>query len=321
MFNRDWLSNVVLAVSVVILISVAIAFRHYAGGHEELGADLYTVDKQATGSNAKPASQVKLENPRIYQPRCQAPESSEEANLCIQRELADTARETADLAWRQMLIGALGFGAVVLTLLVSAVATWAAARAVTIAKVSERAWLSIEGFALSSPLVNSPEGIRSDLVIDILNTGQSPAANVHIDVRVCAQNWQAMDELRTLAEAARAPAPRHWRRAMMGETIAVGRPAVRQISLLLGTAAVLESRRSLAPLTWVVPSIVGCLTYRSAFDRALHQTGFIFDLRHQPAGAATMLAFDTDTAGALVAGPIPQSELRIFQTMISGFVT
>jgi hypothetical protein len=175
MFNRDWLSNLALAGCVIALILGAIAFRHVAASFQSVGAeeqhDRNHAGSQSSHGAATSASAKKLENPRIYELRCQAPESTEEVNLCIQRELADTARYMADLTRQQVLIGGLGFAALVITLLLSTYGTLSASQAVRIAKISERAWLSVERLALSGALRNSAEGLRLDLVMTFLIVG------------------------------------------------------------------------------------------------------------------------------------------------------
>jgi hypothetical protein len=238
-------------------------------------------------------------------------EAHDHADICAQHRMADYAQYGAWLLFVSFFLT--GWAAI------------ASARAVKIANktliVSERAWLSIETFAIKGSLSNSAEGIRTNLVIELLNSGRSPAANVRIDTKICAQSWQSMDALKVLSEAALVNPSTHWRRRMLGETIAPGRPAVRELSILLETSEILSSLQVLAPMSWVVPAIVGCLTYRSAFDdAAIHQTGFIFELRRQAANTQNMIGIEVDNGGAIAGGDIPLAELRIFRTMVSGFM-
>lgn len=75
------------------------------------------------------SAQRNVSTPQIhadYQPSCEAPESREESELCAQWRAAELADRSAELAWWQNVIGGAGFGAVVLALILSALATKAA---------------------------------------------------------------------------------------------------------------------------------------------------------------------------------------------------
>lgn len=64
-------------------------------------ATLYT---QLQPLRRDPAPLDRLNNPRLYEPNCRAPEDREEADLCAQRDMALSARDVYTLSWWQLLL-------------------------------------------------------------------------------------------------------------------------------------------------------------------------------------------------------------------------
>lgn len=127
----NWLSQTAIAGWVIAAILGAVVIFQWNAGVGPHIRDDQNQALQAHLSGAQRRSPVlvskkKLEQPRVYEPRCDAPESLEESELCAQWTATKVAQDGSELAYWQNLISAAGFAAVVVALVFSVLATKAA---------------------------------------------------------------------------------------------------------------------------------------------------------------------------------------------------
>jgi hypothetical protein len=120
---------------------------------------------------------------RTYRTICKAPYNREYADLCQQWRVAEAAEKQVIAIW-------ISNGALIFTLILTAVATWAASRAARAAEkaveVTEgtakqelRAYVDIKGGVIRLPLDHSEMMVR----VDFSNYGQTPATNIRFWAR------------------------------------------------------------------------------------------------------------------------------------------
>lgn len=132
-------------------------------------------ESQGDGRQRQKASnQRRLDNPRLYEPNCEAPKDSEESDLCAQREMAIAARDLYNISWWQLLVSALGLGGLIVTLALTR-------RAVAAANTGNQLALQTsinEGQAYvlaDSASVGWLEGEKPIVYMAVRNGGDTPA--------------------------------------------------------------------------------------------------------------------------------------------------
>jgi hypothetical protein len=145
----------------------------------------------------------------------------------------------------------------------------------------QRPWLSVEATA-AGPIVWKGNAVEMKFLFVIENVGRTPALNVRIDVelRVELGSGRLDEEQRRLADEARA------RPAYMGHTVFPGRRLEISYILEAGAAELANASAAMGGSDLILPHILGCASYYSAFAEGSHQTGFIYEiLRRWPDGS------------------------------------
>ena len=142
---------------------------------EQRAADPAGVSPLAEPTHALEPADKKLSKADIYKRSCNTPENYQEADLCEQRRMADTA--DANLTWMkiQTVVGGIGLAFVFGGLVTSAVSAWTSARSTNIARkalqMAQGAILDFIGFKVQWHAAQR----RFDIEIRIKNTGKSVA--------------------------------------------------------------------------------------------------------------------------------------------------
>jgi hypothetical protein len=159
--------------------------------HQAVAAE--ASNKQQSATNQTAPADPHQQSPKEYRPRCDHPQSREESNLCAQWGAVFAARDAnrltqeANSALRDAnTINAstlwwtrIGFGAVLLTLIATAWAAWAAGDAARAANRSVDRFESAErGFLVPKVSVNSPDVVT----ISLQNTGRTAVTILHADL-------------------------------------------------------------------------------------------------------------------------------------------
>lgn len=134
MFNRDWVSNpetrrAVVGTAALLILAGAIWLEPHSQRQREA--------EQERGQAV--AQNWRLNNPRIYQPECEKPESREESDLCAQQSMARVARDVYVLTWWQLVLGAFSLGAILFTLRETRIASRAALKSANAAVLAAEA--------------------------------------------------------------------------------------------------------------------------------------------------------------------------------------
>lgn len=128
------------------------------------------------------AAQQGAAKPEMYEPDCRQPKSQPDADLCVQRRVADAAEGALHLSQIQTYVGVLGLFFVLATLGVTAYtgkAASVAAQAAVDAVGAERAWMTLGGldypFYDNADTSDGPIGPGVALSFRWTNTGRSPS--------------------------------------------------------------------------------------------------------------------------------------------------
>lgn len=127
--------------------------------------------------------------PSTYQAICQEPKNSTDADLCQQWRTAENGLAQIELAHMQLVASFFEIGALVLTVILSAVASIAAVNAAKAAReaiATDRPWMTFDGIEISfmkgthdGETMSNGIGVR----LGFRNTGRSPALTVRLAVR------------------------------------------------------------------------------------------------------------------------------------------
>lgn len=123
--------------------------------------------------------------PSVYTPDCSKPKDHDEADLCLQRRMTQTAEEALQVARQQSWIGGISLLFVIASLVLTAWAAWAATQAASTAKIAisitqkigeaqVRAYLYLK----SARYQRRKDSVSA--ILEIGNAGQSPASDIKI---------------------------------------------------------------------------------------------------------------------------------------------
>lgn len=201
---------------------------------------------------------------------CPRGAENRKSDLCAQWKSADAASEaarwTAHTFWLSLVGTVVGAGTLIAAFLAARYAKNAAGearRAADIARDSfianERAWLTVELHPDGALTFYETGGCELPVYLTIKNLGRTPALNVHTSMTMVPMRQDHIDEV---AEYAAEQRERNttWRR-----------------TLLPGDSYDRRWGPSLDDYTQApYATILGCVTYETLPDRALHQTAFCY---------------------------------------------
>jgi hypothetical protein len=151
-------------------------------------------------------------------------------------------------------------------------------------ETAERPWISVTA-ELRSPLTFKDGRGQIRIALRLLNTGRSPAIGVDIRTVICPISIDAIKELKKLSET-KPPydswldedhdAP-GWRRRTFGKTMFPNEPLGVPENLVMQPDEI-EAAAKRDRTNFINPAIVGLVTYKFAFSKTEHHTGFIIDL-------------------------------------------
>ena len=149
----------------VLDLTVCHAALAVNGGTDQGDGQPNAPANEATGKSPKPLPVTPVtEAPRayVYPYSCEHPQNAQQDNLCIERKAAKAAEDQAKWASYTVIVGIAGTVAVVLTLIATTIAAWAAHRGADAAKIAA------DAAARSAALI--PKFERAYLAVGWTNT-------------------------------------------------------------------------------------------------------------------------------------------------------
>ena len=179
MSHRSWQSYIATLAALVAVLAVSNRTQLEAGDH----TDHASVGVTAYQADVRQAFFTWPTKPGPYQADCKTPKDREEADLRAQRRMAEAAEDFVTLTDRQIWIGALGLGAIIITIVLSIRATRAAENQVRLSRealiAEQRAWIFVELSIGSGGFSHSEDYASADVSLRIENIGKTPALFVH----------------------------------------------------------------------------------------------------------------------------------------------
>jgi len=269
------------------LNGTALAARQQDRGHS--GAPAKNAAQQPPAP-APPAG-AQAPEPYIYPYSCERPKSAEQDNLCTARKAADAAEKQAVWAQNTFLLGITGTFFVILTLAATTVATWASKRsadaAVRQAEVARRTlsaslrpWVKAE-LVLRGPIVWTNQGGSIMLVTKMINIGNVPALGV--DIEIDARSPMEGD----LPAEQIAFADQFRKKGNIGFTMFPNDPVTIEYTTHINQTEITRAKsywhdKKGVDRDELFVTLFGCVTYWSAIDDTVCQTGLIFKVRRRP---------------------------------------
>jgi hypothetical protein len=174
-------------------------------------------------------------------------------------------------------------------------------------ELSERPWITVSNPVITGSLTVDNNGVASTSVsVIIKNIGKSPA-RIFPQWELTSYN-QADDVLSKMCH--QSPPWQHQKEVPRLEALGpILFPDGDPPPINLGLPGKLMS---IAPRTYlVIPSVVGCIIYKSFTTDEIYYTGFIYDLSAEVGkGAITVIRFETD--GSIIETPTQEVDLRPF---------
>jgi hypothetical protein len=194
-------------------------------------------------------------------------------------------------------------------------------------ETAERPWISVTA-ELRSPLTFKDGRGQIRIALRLFNTGRSPAIGVDIRTVICPISIDAIKELKKLSET-KPPydswldedhdAP-GWRRRTFGKTMFPNEPLGVSENLVMQPDEI-EAAAKRDRTNFINPAIVGLVTYKSAFSKTEHHTGFIIDLAIAIPEVPDVYPGLLLNKGRADDQEIPTSRMVLHSTFISGYVT
>jgi hypothetical protein len=177
-----------------------------------------------------------------------------------------------------------------------------------IMRAAQRPWVKV-ALEIAGPLTFTPEEARVAIAFVLMNTGNSPAVNVEVHPEVAqtiqpkqnfvAQMLEICRRVKTIPDDIN---------TLIGQTIFPG-DTFTQIMFLPKRRAEIEDAfsefQNNPKNEYFTPEIVGCVSYRFAYQNGRHVTQFIGDVRRKE---NPIISFKTSE------GDVPASDLVVFRT-------
>jgi Glycosyl transferase family group 2 len=173
MSHGNWLY--VIAIGGCLTFTLSSGVRH-AQNNSATPAQQPQQQKQAP--TPPPIVEPQVAQPDYYKTSCETPKDHDAADLCEQRRMAKAAEDAVWWARAQTILGVLGFGVVIATLVFTAVATRAASRAAKAAEeaiiIENRPWIKFAVNINGNPTING-HGMTFSCQMKLTNVGNGPA--------------------------------------------------------------------------------------------------------------------------------------------------
>lgn len=141
----------------------------------------------------------------------------------------------------------------------------------------QRPWVSVTVTQVA-PITWDSNGANFTFDFILENTGKTPAVNARIDMKVFGDRGvNDIERQRTLSLQAEKS------QAFMGVTLFPGKTATMRISTIIGQAELDDRKRGWLEsykkeCDWIMPVLIGCVTYDNVFNDVRRQTGFIREI-------------------------------------------
>ena len=210
-------------------------------------------------------------------------------SLTIARESADAGRRAAEIAQQSLI-------------------------------ASNRAWVKVD-IAAGGPIVYDADGARFTFDFRIMNVGHSAATNVWINVRIIyptlpsggveAKPMTAVEDFQALIEQGKNRPVNTFGFVLF--------PGDFLIQPMILTMTKEDLKLASGDLGAIYPMLIGAVEYRLGFDNNTHQTGFAVDIgRPDVPRPYTTAKNRWPRAIWIEEGDVPQSEIRLFRSFITG---
>jgi hypothetical protein len=192
--GRRLIGAAAFALTIAYGVTIAEAFEIDGAGIYHPSADDEALNAGQNPTAAAPREEAEAK-PGYYESRCKEPQSTDDADLCQQWRMANATEELRALADRQLWATYSEIGALVTSLVftaiaaaAAAVAAWKAAEANRLSRenaiADRRAWLAISSLVLLKPLSRAGDNIVTEVAFTCENIGRSPAIDVASDVKI-----------------------------------------------------------------------------------------------------------------------------------------
>jgi hypothetical protein len=184
--------------------------------------------------------------------------------------MAEAAEDLVTLTNRQIWIGAIGLGAILVTIILSIRATRAAENQVRLSRealiAEQRAWLFVTLSAEGDFTSSEEHGGYLNVAANIANIGRTPALYVSTEIEMIFDLWNLPERLAAFCREKKTLNTKWGRSLLAGDSYT--KPW-----------ALHTERKEMGEVNdngWIFPCIIGCVTYQILPDKSLHQTGFVY---------------------------------------------
>ncbi len=183
---------------------------------------------------------------------------------------------------------------------------------------ANRPWIRVE-IQVAGPVVFNVNGANITLSYVMKNIGRSPATHVMANPRLIApilagdrsRNFDPLAELRRqIADEKNRPFMN------LGNSIFPDEAITQEITVSMSQDEIREATQA---INAIFPTVIGTVRYRIGFDEAVHQTGFIVEVRRSNVPRPATIAKNRSAADIWVdEGDVPSGDVRLFRSIIDG---
>ena len=181
---------------------------------------------------------------------------------------------------------------------------------------ANRPWVKAE-IQVGGPLLYNVNGANFIIRYVLKNIGHSPATNIFVNPRVIAPAigvdslFDLRGELMKTIVAQKAQAGNPFGFALFPDEI-----AVQNVTVSIPQD---ELKRITQKVEFIMPTILGTISYRMGFDTDVHQTGFLFEVRRSDKPRAVSAEKNRAPSGIFPdEGDIPADEIRLVGSILDG---
>jgi hypothetical protein len=182
-------------------------------------------------------------------------------------------------------------------------------------KAAQRPWVKVDP-QIAGPLTYTSDEARVNIAFVLKNTGNSPAINVQIDPEIALHIQPKKNYIQQMLEICNRVKATPDDNALLGHAIFPGDIFTYKISLAKRRAEIenaLSEFQNGGKEEFFSPVIVGCVSYRFAYQRGRHVTQFIVELsKKDPANPNVVVSFKMSD------GDVPMSDLVLTRSFVGG---